>query len=337
MGEPGPTGPTGPTGPEFECINTRYTYAARNGAIDVIDQATEEVVKTFPIPAGAVLGATRIAINPARNELYVSVGAPVYQLLFINATTGEIEQTLPAAVSSGADQNLVFSAPYNRIYVRTSSTANETIEVFDATARVHTASLVGPYNGSLAVNSANGLVYAIRGQNVDVIASDAVIATISTEINTSRVNVDSLTNRIFASSGSQVRVFDGATNELINSFPMTTGGAVASPRLNENLGLFYWVYRIGSETHIEAYNNTTGEFLNDAVYVSSVNPVALRVDQKTERVYFNIDEGARAYQGNADGTLTPLAQFAEDYADYAFADFSNCPQGPTGTTGPQAS
>jgi len=228
----------------------------------------------------------------------------------------------------------VFSPQYNRIYVRSSSIREEVIEVFDAVTRSPITDLTGPYIGTLAVNPANGLVYAIRGQYVDVIAGDAVVASIPTGIAVTRVNVDSLTNRIFASSTSEMRVFDGYTHELINSFPITEAVNVWNPRLNESLGLFYWVYRIGTEVHIEAYGNTTGELLYTTVQITPAL-VGFRVDQERNLVYFNDLSGAEVFQGNADGTLTPLAQFENIYADYAFADFNNCPQGPTGPTGPQ--
>ena len=175
---------------------------------------------TATIPVG--LRPIAVAVNPATNRIYVlnqccSPGS----VSVIDGVTNSVVATAPVG---GSPCQVAVNSQSNKIYVTNSS--NQSVTVIDGATNAATTVSVGSQPCALAVDSTSNKVYVANGDATVTVIDGASnnTATVTLAANPTHIAVNSVTHQVYISVGrapeANVTVLDGATNQILNSFPL---------------------------------------------------------------------------------------------------------------------
>jgi len=359
-GEPGPTGPqgytgatgatgergeTGATGPGFECIHN-YAYSIVHNAIPfnpendivVVDQGTQEVVDTIPLPPGEIGTPVGIVSNPATGELYVAyrrdTGTASANVFIVDPRTRQV-QTISVPLADGNVVSIAYNEAANQIVVGASggfliydASSHALIENIETGTNISHVVVDEGLGKSFGITTGGTWVYVVDGTSIEQITLPGQIVNFA---------LDSLRHRLYVLfMDSMVRVIDTTSNGFVEQFPVS-GPITLSTRfgIDENLDVLYVLANVAGEQTVSSYRASTG----DPLVTNTPDlwaPIMLSVDPATGQVLF-FDAGRNqtvTYQGYADGSLTEVGYTpVRATINFAFAEVNTCPQGPTGATG----
>ncbi|MDE1871571.1 MAG: beta-propeller fold lactonase family protein [Candidatus Micrarchaeota archaeon] len=219
-----------------------YVPLNNNGTVEVMDLATNTVVKNIPT---GVINPWQIVINSAGTVGYVIGGAYGMNgtVAVMNLVTNSVAYTFPTQIL-GAD-DVVFGPSGQYAYVTSNGNDTRTgasykspgiLNILDASSNTIAHQVFVSNNPEgVAINPAGTLAYVMSNPtstpsaastiSVVDLGTSTVIATISTVVQGIHVEFTPNGNLAYASNGVRTDVINVATNSVINS--ISTGGAVA--------------------------------------------------------------------------------------------------------------
>jgi YVTN family beta-propeller protein len=190
---------------------------------------------TIPLGSGGIQPIS-VAVNTRTNRVYaatvVSKSVTVIDALSGLAIAGVPLSAAPRAVAANPTTNRVYATLADNSVAVIDGSSN-TLRFQVALGAVSSVNAIGARG--IAVNPETNRVYAASGSSniVAVIdgTTDSVVASISMAPSISAfpsyVAVNSVTNRVYVTSGNDLLVIDGATNTIIARVPVATVSNVA--------------------------------------------------------------------------------------------------------------
>jgi DNA-binding beta-propeller fold protein YncE len=191
--------------------------------IDVISGTTHKITTSVTANAGVYV----LAVNSATNSIYsLNVDGTVS---VIDGSVDQVIATIPALTTDNCVNNMVIDDSANKLVLI--DECNSTAYVLDGSsyALLATVNIILQYAATAAVNPVTHLLY-ITGDNDNAYAVVDLTAYTATKVSVGGepygVAVDTTYNRIFIGDDvfDDLYVFDGATNTLLNTVPVTYNG-----------------------------------------------------------------------------------------------------------------
>jgi len=316
--------PMGPTGPAaFNCSASPFAYMASHegrsgpgvpGTVSVVDPASHEVVRTFPVDI-----AQTVAVDPIHGVL--AVGKGEYGVVFLDLNTG-------AELSSdtGGDRIVGAVNPANgKFYVQT----DNSIEVYSGNppALLRTIPTIA---STLLLDSCNNDLYALYDGTIIVINGNTDTVTnsfpIPADSDVVSIGLDPCRGRLYeygATPGDNLFLasYDLTTQNQLESFSLGTGTPSGALGVNPATDLVYLSYAPESgETAI--FNGTT---LAQAgiIGVAIIGPV---VDTRDNLIYGEVYGGNQIIVDGKSNTViaTPVPPYGQFFTGMALGTCGNC-------------
>jgi uncharacterized repeat protein (TIGR01451 family) len=251
------------------------------GAVSVIDGATNTVIATIPITAGAIYAA----VNPATDRLYVTHGNGGPNIVTVIDT---LTNAVVTTIAVGARPDGVAVNPItDRVYV--ANNGGSSVSVIDGATNTVVGAIPLAFPVSVTLDPVVNRVYVTtNGTNVAVIdgATNAVLATIPDRSDTLAfgIGTNPVTNRLYVprfsgAAGGSVAVMDIAANAVVASIPVGSqpNGVGVNPATNR----VYVAVRLSNRVAvIDGATNT----VVSTIAVGSI-PFDVASNTVTDRVY----------------------------------------------------
>src|SRR5947209_488108 len=316
--------PTTGFSPSALAINTVtnkiYILNQSGGTVDVLDGSTNAIVATVRVSPSI----SRLAVNEITNKIYV-IDPFAGSLFVIDGASNTVTGSVAFGVRIGS---LALNPLTNRIYVSTSRSAvnvitgvtSGTVSVIDGTTNSVLADVpIALFANTLAVNTATNRIYvAGQPQNanspaIEVIdgSTNNVIAAAFDPNNPVAViglAINKTTNTVYAATGGEVFVLNGASNSLIlnSSFSIVHLLNVAALAVNEATNETYFAVSPSSLSVIGGFSFFNPPTINSILV--GEDPIDVGVNQATNRIYVPASQGniVTVIDGRDHSVLTSL-------------------------------
>jgi YVTN family beta-propeller protein len=128
------------------------TSSSGNGAVGILDGATNQVVGTVSLLAGCCSGS--IAVNTSTNRIYVADNSSTKQLAAIDGNTNKVRTFTVSGVCDFGEVSV--DSALNRIYIADDACSG--LYVINATTEKSVAFILPRYYGPITVNPTNAQV-----------------------------------------------------------------------------------------------------------------------------------------------------------------------------------
>lgn len=214
-----------PDAPKEVAVNekTGYVYVTtQGGELWIVDGRSNSVLRTI-----AVASPEGVAVDEVTGRVYVASTGPS-NLEVYNGSSGEPVRTI--GLGAGSDPYGVAADPSTRHMFVAGTGGNIVYDVDESTNQVVTWVGVGKAPQLVAVDPVAALVYvtntvdntvSVINEKTDSVATTWSAPPIVNTVNPGGLAVNPSTHHIFVGTGTDVSVFDGQTNALLEtiSFP----------------------------------------------------------------------------------------------------------------------
>jgi YVTN family beta-propeller protein len=299
------TVPTTGFAPSALAVNTVtnkiYILNQSSSTVDVLDGATNIIVATVAVSSSS----SRLVLNENTNKIYV-LDQFAGSVSVIDGATNTLTGSVNFGVRIGV---LAINPVTNRIYVTTNRTGsnqngptNGTVSVVDGATNSILADVpIGPFPTALAVNPATNRIYVGGQPNslspaVVVIdgSTNTVIAGASDPNNAVSVfglAINKTTNTIYAATGGEIFVLNGASNSFINQFNFSIVHLFNATALtvNEATNETYFAVSPSSLSVIGGFSFFNPPAVNSLLVGDG--PIDVAINQATNRIYVPASQG----------------------------------------------
>jgi YVTN family beta-propeller protein len=281
--------PGSPQGSAVDPVLNQAYVVGLSGSLAVFDGVGDTLIATIPVGSGAA----SVAANPLTGKVYVSNSADG-TVTIIDGVSRSVMATITVGTSTGG---IAVDTAKDLIYVGSLinvggtdvpflSTIDGPTNAVLATDTVRLRGASAP--GAIAVNAANGRAFVIMRNDslgvVDLVAKSLVDSLGNLGFNLGGVAVNTLTDRVYVGSASEIRVIDG-TPGVDTVFTAVFLGANSAQGLsvNEARNKIYvahasntLVYEIDGVSNLHRFI-IVGTSIFDTPQSTAVNPVTGKV------------------------------------------------------------